>query len=125
MTSIVQEVPAVHVLPAQLLPAVLASVKSRLLTPCVTTLADPTVVLLAVKLKITGIVVLHGAGPPDKQTLMLPKLAVPKLALTFIAEFMVKVHWGLVPKLEQAPPQPRNEAPADGVAVSVIGVPDW
>jgi hypothetical protein len=44
--------------------------------------------------------------------------------MAFIAEVMVNWHVGLVPALAQAPPQPINSVPADGVAVSVTDVPD-
>src|ERR1700679_2390826 len=53
----------------------LASEKSSPEAPCVTTLTEP-IAVFAGMLKVTGRVLLHGAGvvAPDGQTLTLPKI---------------------------------------------------
>ncbi len=48
--------------------------------------------------------------------------AATKLALTFSAEFTVKVHVALAPELAHAPPQPANVDVPFAVAVSVTEV---
>jgi hypothetical protein len=66
---------------------------------------------LLLKLNVTGIEVLHGAGPlPAGQTFAAPKFGSEKLAVTFVAPFVFTLmlqNW-LVPALAQAPPQPAN-----------------
>ena len=118
MTFTLHELPAA-IAPVQVLP--LASVKSRPVTPCVTTWTTPIVVVVGI-LNVTARVLLHGEGVvcPEAQTLTLPK-ACEKLPVTFIAEFIETLQVGFVP--EHAPPQPRKiEVPA-GAAVSVTTVP--
>src|SRR5580658_5367264 len=116
----VQGIPAVIVPPHVVLP----SVKSRPPVPCVTTwtTAFDTV---AVAVKVTCCEVLQGGcpTPPNVQTLMLPKLGWPKFAVTLCAALIVTMHVALVPEPAQAPPQPRNDAPPPGVAVSVTAAP--
>jgi hypothetical protein len=75
-------------------------------------------VVVAVKLNVTGMEPVHGAGDPDEQTLTLPALCCPKLAVTLTDVFIETVQVGSVP--EHVPPlQPRKAEPATGVAVRV------
>jgi hypothetical protein len=98
--------------------------KSRPGVPCVTTWTE-AFVTVATGVKVNCFVMLHGDWPipPCGQTLALPKLLGAKLALTLSPAFMVTVQVALVPDEAHAPPQPTNEDPAAGIAVSVTWVP--